>query len=94
MTGGLNFARVGGATRLELADRDQPVTVREADRWIGQGAILREGVGIGREAVLAAGAVVTRSVDPYTIVGGSPARLIRCGFDDAQIAAHEAVLFG
>lgn len=84
---------VGGATRLEFAPAEHPVTVFETDCWIGQGAVIREGVRIGRGAVVAAGAVVTKSVEPYTIVGGSPARLIRRRFDDAQIAAHEAVLF-
>lgn len=85
---------VGGPTRLEFADAERPVTVLEADCWIGQGAILREGVRIGRGAVVAAGAVVTRSVEPYAVVGGSPARLIRMRFDEVQIAAHDAVLFG
>lgn len=85
---------VGGATRLEFAPPEHPVTVFEADCWIGQGAIIREGVRIGRGAVVAAGAVVTKSVEPYAVVGGSPARMIRMRFDEAQIAAHEAVLFG
>lgn len=85
---------VGTATRLEFAPPERPVTVLEADCWIGQGAILREGVRIGRGAVVAAGAVVTRSVEPYTVVGGSPAKVIRRRFDTAQIAIHEDALFG
>lgn len=38
--------------------------------------------------------IVTRSVAPYDIVAGAPARVIRRRFDDAQIAAHDEVRFG
>ncbi|NBB52511.1 acetyltransferase [Rhizobium sp. CRIBSB] len=85
---------LGGATRLEFADPERPVTVLEADCWIGQGAMIMEGVRIGRGAVVAAGAVVTRSVAAYDIVAGTPARVIRRRFDDAQIKEHDRVLFG
>lgn len=85
---------IGGATRLEFASPQRPVTVFEADCWIGQGAIIREGVRIGRGAVVAAGAVVTKDVAPYCIVAGSPARVVRRRFDDAQIALHDQALFG
>jgi acetyltransferase-like isoleucine patch superfamily enzyme len=50
--------------------------VIEDDVWIGHGATVLKGVRIGRGAVVAAGAVVTRNVEPYTVVGGVPARLI------------------
>lgn len=46
------------------------------DVWIAAGAKILRGVTIGDGAVIAAGAVVTSSVDPYTIVGGVPARVI------------------
>jgi acetyltransferase-like isoleucine patch superfamily enzyme len=45
--------------------------------WIGRGAIVFPGVEIGDNAVIAAGSVVTSNVEPNTLVGGSPARLIR-----------------
>ena len=45
--------------------------------WIGGGAIILPGVTIGDEAVIAAGAVVTKDVAPRTLVGGNPARVIR-----------------
>lgn len=51
--------------------------VIEDDVWIGAGAIITDGVHIGRGAVVAAGAVVTHDVEPHTVVGGVPARLIK-----------------
>ncbi|KIO38006.1 sugar O-acetyltransferase [Shewanella sp. cp20] len=45
--------------------------------WIGGGAIILPGVTIGDEAVIAAGAVVTKDVAPRTLVGGNPARVMR-----------------
>ena len=45
--------------------------------WIGTGAIILQGVKIGDGAIVAAGAVVTKDVLPYTVVGGVPAKYIR-----------------
>jgi acetyltransferase-like isoleucine patch superfamily enzyme len=45
--------------------------------WIGAGAVVLPGVTIGRGAVVAAGAVVTAPVEPYTVVAGVPARPIK-----------------
>jgi acetyltransferase-like isoleucine patch superfamily enzyme len=45
--------------------------------WIGANAILLPGVSIGENAVVGAGAVVTKSVEPFTVVAGSPAKLIK-----------------
>jgi len=50
------------------------------DVWIGAAALILDGVSIGSGAVVAAGAVVTRDVEPYAIVGGNPARLLRHRF--------------
>lgn len=50
--------------------------VIEDDVWIGYRAIVLEGVSVGRGAIIGAGAVVTKNVAPYTIVGGIPAREI------------------
>ena len=45
--------------------------------WIGAGAIILAGVTIGENAVVAAGAVVTKDVAPNTVVGGNPAKVIK-----------------
>ncbi len=47
------------------------------DVWIGVNAVVLKGVTIGEGAIVAAGSVVTKSVEPHTIVGGVPAKLIR-----------------
>jgi acetyltransferase-like isoleucine patch superfamily enzyme len=50
------------------------------DVWIGEGALVTRGVTIGDGAIIASHALVTKSVEPYTIVGGIPARTIRPRF--------------
>lgn len=47
------------------------------DVWIGAGAIILSGVTIGECSVIGAGAVVTKDVEPYTVVAGVPARKIK-----------------
>lgn len=55
---------------------DRPVTIGD-DAWIGAHAVVLRGVHIGEGAIVAAGAVVTKDVAPYTIVAGNPAHPIR-----------------
>ena len=57
------------------------------DVWIGTDAILMAGITVGDGAVIAAGAVVTKDVAPYSIVGGVPAKEIKKRFDDEKIEA-------
>jgi acetyltransferase-like isoleucine patch superfamily enzyme len=52
----------------------------ENDVWIGANAVIMDGVSVGNGAVVAAGAVVTRDVEPFSIVGGVPASVIRKRF--------------
>ena len=54
----------------------QPVTISD-DVWIGANAVILPGVTIGQHAVVAAGAVVTKDVPPYSIVAGVPAKVIK-----------------
>lgn len=59
--------------------------VKICDRvWIGFGVTILKGIIVGEGAILAAGAVVTRDVPPYCIVGGNPARVIRELSDDER----------
>jgi acetyltransferase-like isoleucine patch superfamily enzyme len=51
------------------------------DVWIGTNAIICSGVKIGQGAIVAAGTVVTKDVEPYAIVGGNPAKVIKYRFD-------------
>ena len=53
-----------------------PVSI-ESKSWIGARSMILKGVVIGEGAIVSAGSVVTRSVPPYTLVGGNPARIIR-----------------
>ena len=53
--------------------------------WIGMRAMIMPGVTIGEGAVIAAGAVVTKDVEPYAIVGGNPAEVIRKRFPEEVI---------
>ena len=72
-----------------------PETVIEDDVWIGHRAILLAGVRVGRGAIVGAGAVVTRDVEPFTIVGGVPARAIGVRFPEPEERArHIAMLDG
>lgn len=64
-------------------------TVIGNDVWIGQNATIMPGVHIGDGAIIGANAVVASDVDPYSIVVGNPARLIRKRFDDEMIGLLE-----
>jgi len=55
------------------------------DVWIGFGSTIMPGVTIGDGAIIAAKSIVTKDVDPYTIVGGNPAKPIRQRFDSDKI---------
>lgn len=60
-------------------------TVLGPDCWIGHGAIIKPEVTIGAGAIVASGAVVTKDVPAFAIVGGNPAKLIRMRFPDGVI---------
>jgi acetyltransferase-like isoleucine patch superfamily enzyme len=70
--------RVLGRTDVPIAEQPEPRlgVVIEDDCWLGAGAIVVDGVRIGRGSVVGAGAVVTRDVEPYSVVVGVPARKV------------------
>jgi len=55
---------------------DQPIVI-EDDAWIGAGAIILKGVKIGKRAIIGAGSVVTKDIEPNTLSAGNPAKTIR-----------------
>lgn len=61
------------------------------DVWIGYEAVILSGVTIGDGAIIGSRAVVTKDVEPYTIVGGVPAKSIRKRFDDKTILKLENI---
>lgn len=61
----------------------------ENDVWIGYGSVIVTGVKIGRGAIIAAGSLVLKDIEPYTIVGGNPAKVIGKRFTEEQILEHE-----
>lgn len=60
-------------------------TIIGNDVWIGYGATIMPGIAIGDGAIIASQSVVTRNVEPYTIVGGNPAQQIRKRFQELVI---------
>ena len=60
-------------------------TVIGNDVWIGQNAVILPGVQIGDGAIIGANSIVGSNVDPYTIVAGNPAKILRKRFDDEMI---------
>ena len=63
--------------------------ILEDDVWIGVGATLLSGVRIGQGSVIAAGAVVTKSFPPFSVIGGNPAKLIKMRFEEKIIRKIE-----
>lgn len=60
-------------------------TIINNDVWIGYDALIMPGVKIGDGAIIGARSVVTKDVEPYTVVAGNPAKIIKKRFDDKII---------
>ncbi|TCS37175.1 DapH/DapD/GlmU-related protein [Reinekea marinisedimentorum] len=81
-----------GRTIWDSPRGDSYKTYVEDDVWIGHGAIIIAGVRIGKGAIVAAGSVLTKDVEPYSIVAGNPAREIKKRFSADEIVSHEIML--
>lgn len=82
------FAIFGNGWENAMDGKSYPTkgnTVVGNDVWIGYKATIMPGVTIGDGAIIGSGAVVTKDVEPYSIVGGNPTKTIRKRFDEAKI---------
>ena len=80
------------AGHLHINDVDGEIVIG-GDAWVGAGTILLSHCSIGRGAVVAAGAVVSKPVPPYAVVAGVPAKIIATRFTIDQILQHESELY-
>ena len=76
----------------KLPENDEPVVI-EDDVWCGANVTILKGVTIGRGSVIAAGAVVTKSFPPYSIIGGNPAKFLKFKFTLEEQLEHERLRF-
>ena len=86
------FYTLEGWEQTPPKQNDLPIkgdTIIGNDVWIGQNATILPGVHIGDGAIIGANSVVGSNVDPYTIVAGNPAKVIRKRFDDDLIGIME-----
>lgn len=80
------FAAFGNDWKdVPLESKSRGNTVIGNDVWIGNGATIMPGITIGDGAIIATSSVVTKNVEPYTVVGGNPAVIIKKRFDKATI---------
>lgn len=75
-----------------INDKSADVIINE-DVWIGTNVTILAGVTIGRGAIIAAGSLVTKSVPPYALMVGSPAKIMKKIFSVEQILKHEKSLY-
>lgn len=79
-------------TTTHAGDEQSTITIEE-DCWIASGCTLLMKSHIGRGAIVAAGSVVTKTVPPYAVVAGSPAKVIAVKFSKEDILRHEEALY-
>ena len=87
---GRHICEIGDSDKADCG-LDSDVVI-ESGCWIGTRAIILKGVTIGRGSVVGAGAIVTKSIPPYSIYVGVPAARIKERFTADQIAEHERIL--
>lgn len=75
-----------------INDKSADVIIEE-DVWVGTNSTIMSGVTLGRGCIVAAGAVVTKSVPPYALVAGIPAKIIASKFSIEDILKHESILY-
>ena len=93
-----NHARIVGTPYRNITEALKPKgfdkdVIVEEDVWIGMNVTLLAGVTIGRGTTVAAGAVVSKSMPPYCVCGGVPAKFIKFYWTIDQILEHESILY-
>lgn len=76
----------------KLPENDLGVRISE-DVWVGANVTILDGVSVGRGAIIGAGSVVSKSVAPYAVVCGVPARVVKFRWDIIRVLEHEALLY-
>lgn len=82
---GYTYVKKNCYEEFKYADNSNHCILIGNDVWIGANVLLMSGVKIGDGAVVAAGSIVTKDIEPYAIVGGVPAKKIRSRFEKEQI---------
>lgn len=72
---------------------DDKDVIIEGDSWFGINVIILSGVTIGRGSCIAGGAVVTKSMPRFSIIGGCPAKVLKYRFTPEEIIEHERLLY-
>jgi acetyltransferase-like isoleucine patch superfamily enzyme len=85
----LFYSTLGQASGLVIVEKNLfdefPPTEIGNDVWIGNNVTIKYGVKVGDGAIIASGAVVTKDVEPYSIIGGVPAKIIKYRFNPEEI---------
>lgn len=93
-----NYTQIGEPTRLSSKIRDKDYdwkglnskVIIEDDVWVGYGSIILSGVKVGTGSIIAAGSVVTKDIESYSIYAGVPAKKVSNRFvSDTDLESHK-----
>jgi len=79
--GGDHIYNRPGKPMTKTARGEQKTVIIEKDVWVGHGAIIMHGVTLGEGCIVSAGSIVLKDVQPYSIVAGNPAKMIKNRFE-------------
>lgn len=96
-----HYQQIGVPVRLAVQIRDKDynwkgldsLTVIEDDVWVGYNTTIMSGVHIGKGSIIAAGSLVTKDVEPYSIYCGVPAKKLKPRFDSEEDLAKHQILY-
>lgn len=74
------------------ATGEDPGVIIQDDVWVGANSTILAGVVIGEGSIIGAGSVVTKSIPPYSIVAGVPAKVIKSRFTAEEMKAHKEIM--